>query len=208
MVAGLVLCNVMANAGDGLVALQTAEPSCPDDSANVYVDCGNGTVTDNRTGLVWLKDASCFDPMDFALAQLTAAGLSDLEDSVDQALGCVSGSCDCNLSDGSSPGDWRLPTFAEWQEMVTAAVSLGCTLGASPTITSDNGLGCWNENDLLCQAAGTSCSFTGVEAAGYWSATVDVTNPANAWDVSLVVGLVYLSPKDTMNYIWPVRSGQ
>ena len=25
----------------------------------VVVDCGNGTVTDNRTGLVWLADADC-----------------------------------------------------------------------------------------------------------------------------------------------------
>ena len=29
-------------AGDGLVALQTADPSCPDDSGNIYVNCGNG----------------------------------------------------------------------------------------------------------------------------------------------------------------------
>jgi hypothetical protein len=46
-------------AGDGVVALQTADPSCPDDSGKIYVDCGNGTVTDNRTGLVWLKNADC-----------------------------------------------------------------------------------------------------------------------------------------------------
>jgi hypothetical protein len=208
LVASLMLCSLAARAGGGLVALQTAAPSCPDDSANVYVDCGNGTVTDNRTGLVWLKDGSCFGPMEWEQAQLTAVNLSDLEDQVDQALACGGGSCDCNLSDGSSPGDWRLPTFAEWQVMVEAAVALGCTYASSPAITADNGLGCWNELDHLCAAAGTSCSFTGVEAAGYWTATVDVDDPLNAWDMSLVNGLVFLSPKSTMNYAWPVRGGQ
>lgn len=62
VIIGLVLsaaCSVAGWAGDGVVALQTADPACPDDSGNIYVDCGNGTVTDNRSGLVWLKDADC-----------------------------------------------------------------------------------------------------------------------------------------------------
>ena len=49
-----------ASAGDGVVALQTAAPTCPDDSGDRYVDCDNGTVTDNETGLVWLANADCF----------------------------------------------------------------------------------------------------------------------------------------------------
>jgi hypothetical protein len=42
-----------------VVALQTVVPSCADDSANRCVDCGNGTVTNNDTGLVWLANADC-----------------------------------------------------------------------------------------------------------------------------------------------------
>ena len=35
-------------AGDGVVALQTAAASCADPtSTDRYIDCGNGTVTDN-----------------------------------------------------------------------------------------------------------------------------------------------------------------
>jgi hypothetical protein len=69
MKQGMKLCGLFAAlamwgasgawAGDGVVALQTADPSCPDDSGDRYVDCGNGTVTDNDTGLVWLKQANC-----------------------------------------------------------------------------------------------------------------------------------------------------
>ena len=29
------------------------------DNTNRYVDCGNGTVTDTVTGLIWLQDADC-----------------------------------------------------------------------------------------------------------------------------------------------------
>jgi hypothetical protein len=56
-----ILCWVLAAVvttsavgGDGMVALQTAESSCPYDRGNLYVDCGNGTVTDSRTSQVRL----------------------------------------------------------------------------------------------------------------------------------------------------------
>ena len=55
----LLSCPVVVTAGDGIVALQTADPSCRNNSDNTHIDCGNGTVTDNWTGLVWLKDANC-----------------------------------------------------------------------------------------------------------------------------------------------------
>jgi hypothetical protein len=70
------------------------------DNGNRYVDCGNGTVTDTVTGLVWLKNANCFGEQTYAAASQAAAGL---------------GAGQCGLTDGSSPGDWRLPTLVEWQ---------------------------------------------------------------------------------------------
>ena len=92
-------------AGDGVVALQTADPSCRDDSGNIYVDCGNGTVTDNRTGLVWLKNANCFDQQTFHEAMDTILGFSDLPASRNVLCpGGINGTCDCDLSDSSSPG--------------------------------------------------------------------------------------------------------
>ena len=108
-------------AGDGIVALQTADPSCRTTTTPPprYVDCGNGTVTDNKTGLVWLKQANCIGAagggtgvplgrVNWHTAMEFVAGLSDLRDDP----------LDCGLSDGSSPGDWRLPSVTEWQEMM------------------------------------------------------------------------------------------
>ena len=66
-------------------------------------DNGNGTVTDNLTGLIWLKNANCFGMRDWATA------LSD-------ANALASGSC--SLSDGSVAGDWRLPNLRELQSLI------------------------------------------------------------------------------------------
>ncbi len=196
----------VVRAGDGVVALQTADPACPDDSGDIYVDCGNGTVTDNRTGLVWLKDANCLSAasgggmVDWHTAMDFVAGLSD------RPAGSSAGSDDCGLSDGSSPGEWRLPSVEEWEAMVADAVLLGC----NPTITDDQGTGCWISDPLVCVVQGRTCSFSGVESYTYWSSTTSSNYPTGAWQVNLVDGDVHAFDvlKTDNEYFWPVRGGQ
>jgi hypothetical protein len=68
-----------------------------------FADNGDGTVTDNLTKLVWLKNANCFS------ARTWTQALSD-------ANGLAHGSC--GLTDGSSAGDWRLPNVRELQSLI------------------------------------------------------------------------------------------
>jgi hypothetical protein len=68
-----------------------------------FTDNGDGTVTDNLTGLIWLEDANCF-------------GLRNWTPALSDANGLASGSC--GLTDGSSAGDWRLPNVRELQSLV------------------------------------------------------------------------------------------
>lgn len=75
----------------------------------------------------------------------------------DAATGGSDDSCDCDLEDGSPPGEWRLPSIGEWQEVIAEAVAMGCT---GPSITTDSGLGC----SSACAALPTPCSFTGVRS--------------------------------------------
>jgi uncharacterized RDD family membrane protein YckC len=63
-----------------------------------FTDNRNGTVTDNLTGLVWLKDATCFGKMTWHEAISNVNKLS---------------SGYCCLTDGSKPLDWRLPNINE-----------------------------------------------------------------------------------------------
>jgi len=68
-----------------------------------YTDNGDGTVTDNKTGLIWLKNANGFGSQNWKNAMECAKNLAHGQ---------------CGLSDGSKAGDWRLPTKEEWEAMV------------------------------------------------------------------------------------------
>lgn len=68
-----------------------------------FTDNLDGTVTDNLTGLIWLKNANCFG------YKIWATALND-------ANTLVSGAC--GLSDGSVAGDWRLPNVRELQSLI------------------------------------------------------------------------------------------
>ncbi|MEO5330685.1 MAG: DUF1566 domain-containing protein [Magnetococcus sp. YQC-5] len=68
-----------------------------------FKDNGNGTVTDNLTGLIWLKNANCFNEQTWDNALAKANTLA-------------SGAC--GLSDGSGAGDWRLPNRKELRSLV------------------------------------------------------------------------------------------
>ena len=189
----LALCPAGVLAGDGVVALQTAEASCGDRSTAIYVECGNGTVTDNRTGLVWLKNADCLGGgVSWYSAMTFVAGLSDHPGhSVD----------DCGLRDGSSPGEWRLPSLAEWEAMVADAIDLGC----EPRITNDQGTSCWSAE---CNTIGR-CVFSDVQSASYWSSSSRVSIPTNAWhfNMSGAFGAGSIA-KSSERSVWPVRGGQ
>ena len=165
-----------------------AAPPCFD-NLHRYVDCGNGTVTDTVTGLIWLKNASCFpDVADYAAANRAAARLAAGQ---------------CGLTDGSSAGDWRLPTKAEWQATIARAVALGCYLVAPnfnpPSLTNDAGTGCFSTGPT---------SFTGLRSYVYWSSNAIEDNPSAAWFVSLSAGNVNDGfSKGFFNDVWPVRGG-
>ena len=68
-----------------------------------FTDNLDGTVTDNLTGLRWLKNANCFGHQYWTDALTMSNTLS-------------SGSC--GLTDGSAAGDWRLPNIKELQSLI------------------------------------------------------------------------------------------
>jgi hypothetical protein len=159
------------------------------DNVNRYVDCGNGTVTDNLTGVIWLKQANCFPPSDWPMANQAAASLKH---------------GDCGLMDQSSPGDWRLPTREEWEPMIVRKLSGVATL-CIPALVSD----AWSS----CYGDGTSSSFEGVAAAIYWSATPS-QRAALAGGLYLTSGAADLGNgisvtirRTLAHLVWPVRGG-
>jgi hypothetical protein len=69
-----------------------------------FTDNGNGTVTDNLTGLIWLKNADCFGE------RIWSQALSDCNELANGQ---------CGLTDGSNSGDWRLPNSNEINSLVS-----------------------------------------------------------------------------------------
>ncbi|MBF0551987.1 MAG: DUF1566 domain-containing protein, partial [Deltaproteobacteria bacterium] len=75
-----------------------------------FTDNNNGTVTDNLTGLIWLKNAHCCDFVGFSGTGLVWT------DALNVANGLASGNC--GLTDGSQAGDWRLPNVNELESLL------------------------------------------------------------------------------------------
>jgi len=167
------------NAGKGEASRTRAAGPCGDKEKR-YVDCGNGTVTDTATGLIWLKQSNCLPNADWENAKKGAAALKN---------------GDCMLTDGSSPGDWRLPTQAEWEATMKNALAMGCT---GPTLTNDAGMGCISDGPT---------SFIGVEADYYWSSTPMEGN-GHAWFGDIDHGHLLNGNLTNTLRVWPVRGVQ
>lgn len=74
--------------------------------ATRFIDNQDGTVTDQLSGLVWLKNAGCFAPTAWANALAEVGRLA-------------SGAC--GLADGSKAGQWRMPNAVELESLVDVA---------------------------------------------------------------------------------------
>jgi len=144
-----------------------------------YTDNGDGTVTDNRSGLIWLKNANCFGRKYWKTAMQRAANLAHGQ---------------CGLRDGSRAGMWRLPSIEELKEMIDKKYV--DRKNGKRALSNAAGTGPWKEGD----------AFSGVQANDYWSfSTTRYFN--RAWSVSLHYGNVANEGKRRHYYVWPLRGG-
>lgn len=143
-------------------------------SSHRYIDNNNGTVTDKTTGLIWLKNANCVGDITWYKAKYFVNKLANEQ---------------CHLSDGSKPGDWRLPTKREWQAMLDKRYTW-------PTISNAAGTGKWEKGD----------AFLGVQTYYYWSSSTPKFDKRDAWYIVIGSGHMNKTYKTNSYYVWPVRN--
>jgi len=112
--------NVISCAGTG----QDGEYQLGDTASPRFTDNSDGTVTDNLTGLIWLKNANCSATLGGVAKTTTLVWADALTWSNNMANGS------CGLSDGSVAGDWRLPNINELASLIDYQV------GSAPRIPS------------------------------------------------------------------------
>jgi hypothetical protein len=134
-----------------------------------FTDNSNGTVTDNLTSLIWMKNANAFVVKKNWAEAMSAAA------TVAHGFG--------GLTDGSKPGDWRLPNLRELQSLL--------------------------DYGRLNPALPENLPFTEVQMYFYWTSTTYAADNTLAYDVGIgfdgkAEGFEKVSPDD---FVWCVRGG-
>jgi hypothetical protein len=143
-----------------------------------FTDNNNGTVTDNLTGLIWLKNANCFGTKTWANALSSANTLNSGE---------------CGLSDGSAEGDWRLPNVRELHSLIHWGFF-------NPALPNTAGTGKLTEGDPFTGVQTVGSYWSSTDYA--WFTTT------SAWEVDMDDGYVSGGDKANGFYVWPARGGQ
>lgn len=182
---------------DGVPVETKADPPCwpsegdPDEDHR-FINCGNGTVLDTVTGLLWLEWAncrSCFPPV-------VPCPVEDGERTWWQASALAANLRDgmCLLSDHSQKGDWRLPTREDWFEIVDP----GCT--SAPRIAGKTGECYGDPSNTWALEVVTFGVYHGSESVRF--------NLSTVWGAAFAGGDVLELAKFFPFYFWPVRGGQ
>ena len=132
-----------------------------------FTDNRNGTVTDQLTGLIWLKDRRTL-------------GLASWGDALTRCNELADGMA--GLTDGSKPGDWRLPNVREFQSLVDYSQQI-------PSLPRDH-------------------PFAKPSPASHWTSTIVGEKPFASYRMGLRSGSVGYSSHVGDDVVWPVRGGR
>jgi len=198
-----LLCGCGDGNGGVDQGLPTSTPT-PTPCASRFCDNGDGTVTDNQTGLMWEKksDDGTIHDKDNTYTWSTGTPWSPNGTAFTTFLvtlntpPCFAGHC-----------DWRLPseegqdppyTGPKELESILAAPS-PCIRFLNPCVPPAFNTGCTPE----CEVTGCSCTQPWL----YWSASSMHSFPNAVWYVDFTDGFVYGYFKEFSGFARAVRSG-
>jgi hypothetical protein len=146
-----------------------------------FIENGDGTVTDNLTGLMWLQNANCINTNypEFDTHEIPGDGLVTWQNALDFVEGINDGMYpDC---EGNPPyDDWRLPNIKELHSLLD--------YGQYPVLPAGH-------------------PFSNLQIAYYWSSTTCSNLIDNAYCLHFRHGDTNDISKSTPHYVWCVRGG-
>ena len=145
-----------------------------------FTDNGDGTITDNLTGLMWLKDANC---METHYATTWHNGFANWQEAQEIIAGIDDGTyADCS----AGYTDWRLPNRKELHSLADFSQS-------SPALPSGHPF------DNV---------ESGPPGFQYMSSTTCTADMDHFWGIDVGSGqIVKASKTSNPNWVWPVRGG-
>ncbi len=158
-----------------------------------FTDNGNDTITDNLTGLMWLKNANCIATHypGFDNDYTPGDGSVTWEHALDFIAWINNGSY-TSCAGNPAYDDWRVPNVKELLSLLHFGFynpAVPCTAGPCQ----------WEEGD----------PFINVRSSFYWSSTTFADSTSLfAWTVSMSAGNMAYNPKTNSCFLWPVRGGQ
>ncbi len=159
-------------------------------AARSYTDNGDGTITDNVTGLMWEKksdDGSIHDKDDTYTWGMASPPYTMDGTMVTEFLATL------NAGAGfAGHTDWRLPNRFELESLLDLE-------NEYPAVNPAFNTSCWGGCTV------TTCSCT--QSDYYWSSTTSKTYPDLAWSVSLGGGYLGVLSKSNSTYVRAVRGG-
>ncbi|MCP4540411.1 MAG: DUF1566 domain-containing protein [Chloroflexi bacterium] len=142
-----------------------------------FTIAATGIVTDNLTGLIWLRDANC--------SYFTAV---DWQTQMAEVNNLASGTC--SLTDSSIAGDWRMPNVNELATLTDFGFD-------DPAVPNTAGTGQWTQGN----------PFNNIISSGqYWTSTDYAGNPgAQKWVINMRGGFRNFTGVTGNHKVWPVR---
>ena len=149
-------------------------------------DNSNGTITDNLTGLIWLKNANCPN------------GTRTWQEALDFVVNINNGTNNCGdtSKSGSNQTDWRLPNIRELFSLVDFRFS-------GPAISNAAGTANGTPNDPFSNLV----SGVSPGVPNYWSSTTGATS--GAWVVTFSSGFAFVDAAGKLGsgFVLAVRGG-